>query len=71
MNIEKIEEVIEKLQHIEDVYKEDLPEEYIDRIREIWCDMQNEIEIEEETEEKIEEYPSYGYDYNKYLWEIR
>lgn len=73
MNLEIMEEVIEKLQTIEDLYKKDIPDEYIDRIREIWCDMQNEIEIEtsEENEEMIIEEPSYGYSYEQYLREIR
>lgn len=46
-----MEEVIEKLQHIDEVYENEIPEEYIDRIREIWCDMKTEVEIEKDEKE--------------------
>lgn len=69
-DIELMEEVIEKLQNIDNTYEDDIPQEYIDRIREIWCDMKNEIEIVEDDEFPIEE-PSYGYSYEQYLREIR
>lgn len=47
-----MEEVIEKLQHIDEVYEDDIPEEYVDRIREIWCDMKTEVEIERGSDEE-------------------
>lgn len=69
-DIELMEEVIKKLQKIDELYEKDIPQEYIDRIREIWCDMKNEIEIVEDDEFPIEE-PSYGYNYEQYLREVR
>ena len=51
---ELMEEVIEKLQNIDNTYENDIPQEYIDRIREIWCDMKNEIEIVEDDEFPME-----------------
>ena len=73
--IELMEEVIEKLQHIDNVYEKSIPDEYIDKIREIWSDMQSEIDIEtsienDEEEMPIEE-PVYGYSYDQYLREVR
>lgn len=70
--IELMEEVIEKLQNIDNLYEKDIPPEFIDRIREIWSDMQNEINIEtyEEEELTVEE-PTYGYNYESYLREVR
>lgn len=69
-DLDLMEEVIEQLQKIDELYEKDIPQEYIDRIREIWCDMKNEIEIVEDDEFPIEE-PSYGYSYEQYLREIR
>ena len=70
--IELMEEVIEKLQNIDNAYEKDIPPEYIDRIREIWCDMQNEINIQTSVEEELPtEEPSYGYSYEQYLREVR
>ena len=40
-DLELMEEVIEKLQNIDDTYEDDIPQEYIDRIRELWCDMKH------------------------------
>lgn len=51
-----MEEVIEKLQHIDEVYEDDIPEEYVDRIREIWSDMQNEVNLEQKIEEDEDMY---------------
>ena len=70
--IDLMQEVIEKLQKIETLYEKDIPPEYIDRIREIWCDMQNEIEIQEDVEEEIgEPRYEYGYDYDRYIRGVR
>lgn len=53
-DIELMEEVIEKLQNIDNTYQCDIPQEYIDRIREIWCDMQHEVDLySQEDEEDI------------------
>lgn len=69
-DIEYMEEVIEKLQDIDMTYEKYIPKEYIDAIREIWCDMKSEIEVIEDDEYPIEE-PSYGYSYEQYLREVR
>ena len=47
-DLELMEEVIEQLQKIDNLYEKDIPPEYINGIREIWCDMQNEVELERE-----------------------
>lgn len=69
-DIELMEEVIEKLQQIDETYEKDIPPEYIDRIREIWVDMKREIEVVEDEEFPVEE-PSYGYSFEQYLREVR
>jgi hypothetical protein len=68
-----MEEVIEKLKELDNLYEKDIPKTYIEGIREIWCDMQNEVEAytqNDEEEYPIEE-PSYGYSYEQYLREVR
>ena len=52
-DIELMEEVIEKLQIIDNTYQCDIPQEYIDRIREIWCDMQHEVDLHTQEDEDI------------------
>lgn len=69
-DIEYMEEVIEKLQDIDMTYEKYIPTEYIDAIREIWCDMKSTIEIKQDDEYSVEE-PSYGYSYEQYLREVR
>lgn len=68
-----MEEVIKKLQDIENKYEKDIPQEYTDRIIQLWCDMQDDISLEttECDEEMPVEEPSYGYSYEQYLREIR
>ena len=73
--LDYMQEVVEKLQNLDNVYEKSIPDEYIDRIREIWSDMQSEIDIEtsienDEEEMPIEE-PVYGYSYDQYLREVR
>lgn len=52
-DLELMEEVIEKLQNIDDTYEDDIPTEYIDRIRELWCDMKNEVDLYTDEDEDI------------------
>lgn len=52
-DLELMEEVIEKLQNIDDTYQSDIPTEYIDRIRELWCDMKKEVDLYEDEDEDI------------------
>lgn len=53
-DLELMEEVIEQLQKIDNTYQSDIPTEYIDKIRELWCDMQNEVDLySQEDEEDI------------------
>lgn len=54
-DLELMEEVIEKLQNIDNTYEGDIPTEYIDRIRELWCDMKKEVDLytDEEEDEDI------------------
>lgn len=52
-DLELIEEVIEKLQNIDDTYQSDIPTEYIDRIRELWCDMKKEVDLYTQEDEDI------------------
>lgn len=52
-DLELMEEVIEKLQNIDNTYEGDIPTEYIDRIRELWCDMKNEVDLYTDEEEDI------------------
>lgn len=52
-NLELMEEVIEKLQNIDDIYQSDIPTEYIDRIRELWCDMKHEVDLYTDENEDI------------------
>lgn len=51
--LELMEEVIEKLQNIDNTYEGDIPTEYIDRIRELWCDMKNEVDLYTNEDEDI------------------
>ena len=50
-DLELMEEVIEKLQNIDNTYEGDIPTEYIDRIRELWCDMKHEVDLYEDEDE--------------------
>ena len=52
-DLELMEEVIEKLQNIDDTYEDDIPQEYIDRIRELWCDMKHEVDLYTQEDEDI------------------
>ena len=52
-DLELMEEVIEKLQNIDNTYEGDIPTEYIDRIRELWCDMKNKVDLYTDEEEDI------------------
>lgn len=53
-DLELMEEVIEKLQNIDDTYQTDIPIEYIDRIRELWCDMKHEVDLYTDEDEDIQ-----------------
>ena len=52
-DIELMEEVIEQLQKIDGLYEKDIPTEYIDRIRQLWCDMQHEVDLYTNEDEDI------------------
>lgn len=52
-DLELMEEVIEQLQNIDDTYEDDIPQEYIDRIRELWCDMKKEVDLYEDEDDDI------------------
>ena len=52
-DLELMEEVIEKLQDIDTTYEKDIPPEYIERIRELWCDMQSEVDLYKQDDEDI------------------
>ena len=62
-----LEKFVYELQDLEEHYKNKVPENYIDRIRDIWC--MAEDDIEEPAEEEINY--SESYDYNRYLVEVR
>jgi hypothetical protein len=58
---------IDELQELEEHYKNKVPQDYIERIRDIWCMAEDEIE-----EPKVEETNySESYNYNRYLAEVR
>lgn len=61
-DLELMEEVIEKLQNIDNTYENDIPQEYIDRIRELWCDMKKEVDLYTDEEED-EDIPNLEKDY--------
>jgi hypothetical protein len=62
-----LKDFIDELQELEEHYKNKVPEDYIERIRDIWCTAEDDIEepVEEET------CYSESYDYNRYLVEVR
>lgn len=64
--MENLKDFIDKLQELEEHYKNKIPQDYIERIRDIWC--MAEDDIEEPTEETCY---SESYDYNRYLTEVR
>lgn len=53
-DLELMEEVIEQLQKIDELYEKDIPTEYIDRIRELWCDMKHEVDLYTQEDEDIQ-----------------
>ena len=65
--MENLRDFIDELQELEEHYRNKVPQDYIERIRDIWC--MAEDDIEEPAEEEI--CYSESYDYNRYLVEVR
>ena len=61
-----LKDFVYELQELEEYYKNKVPQDYIERIRDIWC--MAKYDIEEPTEETCY---SESYDYNRYLTEVR
>ena len=62
-----LKDFIYELQELEERYKNKVSEDYIERIRDIWC--MAEDDIEEPAVEEINY--SESYNYNRYLAEVR
>ena len=62
-----LKDFVYELQELEEHYKDKVPEDYIEKIRDIWC------MAEDDIEEPVEEENCYSesYDYNRYLMEVR
>ena len=62
-----LKDFVYELQELEEHYKDKVPEDYIEKIRDIWC------MAEDDIEEPVEEENCYSesYDYNRYLEEVR
>lgn len=62
-----LEKFVYELQDLEEHYKNKVPENYIDRIRDIWCMAEDDIDEPEVEEINYSE----SYNYNRYLAEVR
>ena len=65
--MENLKDFIDELQELEEHYKNKVPQDYIERIRDIRC------MAEDDIEETVKEETCYSesYDYNRYLVEVR
>lgn len=65
--MENLKDFIDELQELEEHYKNKIPQDYIERIRDIWCMAEDDIEEPAEEETNYSE----SYNYNRYLAEVR
>lgn len=65
--MENLKDFIDELQELEEHYKNKVPQDYIERIRDILCMAEDEIEEPEVEETNYSE----SYNYNRYLAEVR
>ena len=65
--MESLRDFVYELQELEERYKNKVSEDYIERIRDIWCMAEDDIEEPEVEETNYSE----SYNYNRYLAEVR
>lgn len=65
--MDDLEDFVYELQELEEHYKNKVPQDYIERIRDIWCMAEDDIEKPIEKEICYDK----SYDYNRYLVEVR